>query len=353
MPVHRPADIARRRGPAWRLKVAVLLASTVFSLVLAELAIRCYVFGLDAFSYSQMASLRSLGRSGLLQPSPHAELHYELRPDLRTRYELTEFDTNSRGLRDAEYSLHKPAGTLRVAVVGDSFTMAAGVPIEDAYHSVLERRLNEASNGLRYEFINFAVGGYYLTQYLATIRWKVLEYEPDVILLGFYPGNDSQPPPAELDRPFRVKRTSNGFFKLHAFSLLGDVWKYGVLPRMRGAVRTAEPDPEAQRREREYVDRMFGEIGALVGEHGIPLVVVFVNNVPSDARQVRELASKHGFAFIDASAGFAGTAIGDVSIYLTDKHPNGKANRIFADAIHAGMKALGLLEPRPDDDRGR
>ena len=46
-----------------------------------------------------------------------------------------------QGLRDQEYDLQKTKNTFRVVVVGDSYTMPAGVSIEDAYHTLLEEEI--------------------------------------------------------------------------------------------------------------------------------------------------------------------------------------------------------------------
>ena len=48
----------------------------------------------------------------------------------------------------------------------------------------------------------------------------------------------------------------------------------------------------------------------------------------------------------DRPARFENTSISDYSIYLTDKHPNGEANRIFADVIQAGLDEHDLLAAR-------
>ncbi|MDY6807072.1 MAG: hypothetical protein SXA11_25125, partial [Cyanobacteriota bacterium] len=50
-------------------------------------------------------------------------------------------EINSDGLRDREYSKTKPENTLRIAVLGDSFTEAVHVPHEQTFGSVMEREL--------------------------------------------------------------------------------------------------------------------------------------------------------------------------------------------------------------------
>jgi hypothetical protein len=51
------------------------------------------------------------------------------------------YETNSFGLRDVEFSLAKPEGTLRIVCLGDSVTYGAGVPFDETYEQQLERAL--------------------------------------------------------------------------------------------------------------------------------------------------------------------------------------------------------------------
>jgi hypothetical protein len=89
-----------------RRQVSLLVASLLFSMTMVECAIRLYKFGLGGLSPRRMRSFTELGESGLVQESRDPELIYELKPNLNTLYKLVDFRTNSRGLRDVEYSLN-------------------------------------------------------------------------------------------------------------------------------------------------------------------------------------------------------------------------------------------------------
>jgi hypothetical protein len=99
---------------------------------------------------------------------------------------------NSEGLRDRNYTKVQPKNTFRIAVLGDSFTFAAQVPHEQIYTSILEQNLNlcKAFQDQNIEVINFGVEGYGTAQELLTLRQQVWDYQPDLVILAFYIGND-------------------------------------------------------------------------------------------------------------------------------------------------------------------
>ncbi|MCU7922206.1 MAG: SGNH/GDSL hydrolase family protein [Candidatus Thiodiazotropha sp. (ex Dulcina madagascariensis)] len=100
---------------------------------------------------------------------------------------------NAEGFRDKERELDKPHNTIRIAVVGDSYTDAFSVPIETRYTEILESELNNHCNALagrKVEVLNFGMSGYGTVQELQTLRHKVWKYSPDWVVLGFLPYND-------------------------------------------------------------------------------------------------------------------------------------------------------------------
>jgi hypothetical protein len=118
--------------------------------------------------------------------------------------------TNALGYRDREHPLEKPPGTLRVAVLGDSFTEAVQVPVEETVWARLGAALPacEALGGRTVEVLNFAVSGYSTAQSLLTYRHRVRPFRPDLVLLVFFAGNDLVENVRELDgdplRPYFV-----------------------------------------------------------------------------------------------------------------------------------------------------
>lgn len=136
---------------------------------------------------------------------------YGLRPGARglwTREGRGSVSINSDGFRGPLPARTPPEGTLRIAVLGDSFTEALQVDQQQTWLQRLQARMNEAPTcgirqGRQVEVLNFGVGGYGTGQQLLTWRQQARRYRPDVVLLALYPGNDftDNEPIARADRP--------------------------------------------------------------------------------------------------------------------------------------------------------
>jgi hypothetical protein len=99
---------------------------------------------------------------------------------------------NSDGLRDREHSKAKPAGTVRIAILGDSYAEAMQVPLEATFWAHLERELNRchAFGDKKVEVLNFGVSGFGTAQELQMLRYRAWDYNPDIVLLAITTGND-------------------------------------------------------------------------------------------------------------------------------------------------------------------
>ena len=124
---------------------------------------------------------------------------------------------NRWGYRGADWTRVKPAGTLRIAVLGDSFIEAQQVAEPATACELLKRALvqmlpvfaRSRYRGLkRVEVMNFGVDGYGTAQEFFTLVEDVWQFSPDIVLLAFFPGNDVRNNSVVLEgdkcRPFFV-----------------------------------------------------------------------------------------------------------------------------------------------------
>ena len=84
----------------------------------------------------------------------------------------------------------KPADVFRIAVFGDSHTVS--VPNESTYPEVLEKLLNndDVKGRKRVEVYNGGAPGHSQYQYYLNLNDRVKQYKPDLVIVGFYIGND-------------------------------------------------------------------------------------------------------------------------------------------------------------------
>jgi len=100
------------------------------------------------------------------------------------------YKTNSKGLRDYEHNYEKKNNTFRILVLGDSMTFGEGVEVNESYPKILEKLLNNNTQGKKFEVINAALPAQNTDQELIYFMEEGYKYNPDLIILGFYIGND-------------------------------------------------------------------------------------------------------------------------------------------------------------------
>ncbi|HET8947024.1 MAG TPA: hypothetical protein VFQ07_08570, partial [Candidatus Polarisedimenticolia bacterium] len=97
---------------------------------------------------------------------------------------------NAQGFRDRERSVAKPAGGYRILVLGDSFVEAFQVSLDEAFPAVLEDRLRRRPGGGSTEVLAMGQSGFGTASELMRYLDFGAAYDPDVVLLAFYAGND-------------------------------------------------------------------------------------------------------------------------------------------------------------------
>ena len=96
--------------------------------------------------------------------------------------------TNQFGFNDRDYSLQKASGVFRIVVVGDSFGWNGG--LEDNYTAILERKFETRDGAHKLDVINTGYPGTHTAEQLSMLKRFALQYNPDLVILGFFAGND-------------------------------------------------------------------------------------------------------------------------------------------------------------------
>jgi hypothetical protein len=376
------ADLRR-----FALRLTLALASTIVALLVAEGMIRlAHYLGedrrplevqLQSSRAQAQSSMHDLKVGDIVQPSRHAGIVYELRPNVRGRFMGQPVLINSQGLHDYEYSRRKEPGTFRIVGVGDSSLFGWGVPFEDSGLKVLERRLNEQSRAQKFEVINFAVPGYNTAMEAETFVQKCLEYAPDLVLLNFNTNDYDVPDFMRL--PSNLGTLRQSYVVDLAYSVYqGVIGLSGRQPprfdfrnrttALRQAARLDE-DPALPNEYRYMVGakgvaRALERLAGAARERAIPFVVFDVKGYPGlhptyvrdewrdGQRELLERESRRlGFHFLNTYPYFMDYLNRHPNANLrtvfavseADGHPNTLAHSINAEAIFNFLLARQLL----------
>ncbi|HOD66329.1 MAG TPA: SGNH/GDSL hydrolase family protein [candidate division Zixibacteria bacterium] len=172
----------------WRRRLMYAAVTTVVLLGLIEGGARLLTSQLDSHAMPaggigwQAVFFRSL----FTWNEPDPDLLWRFRPNLHNPL----IRTNSRGLIADEVPYARPAGTLRVMVLGDSSPVGLGLKDRTfAFPEVLTRLLAAALDpDVRVEMINASVTGYTSEQLARLYERELLRYEPDYVVV--YCGNN-------------------------------------------------------------------------------------------------------------------------------------------------------------------
>lgn len=163
---------------------------------------------------------RSAQVPAIVQYHPDPALQYVLTPgatgssDMMLDMPDASVVISSQGLRDRERAIPRPPDTVRMVVIGDSFTFGWGVDLQDVYISWLERLL-DAATPHTVEVVNMGVPGYNLVQEVALLEASGLAFEPQVVMVG-YVSNDLDGPEPQ----FGPREGAPLLYRSHLFSWL-------------------------------------------------------------------------------------------------------------------------------------
>jgi hypothetical protein len=250
-----------------------------------------------------------------------------------------ELRTNDLGFRDNAPTIPaKKEGEYRIIVLGDSFTVAAGVDHADLYTTQLEKRLRATNPQVK--VINLAVGGYNVLQYALVLQEVGLGLDPDMVVVALFPNNDfdnqtyddnlriaSGQAPAVQPQPW------------HESTYLYRAYGIKVESKLTRLLRApAASDPGKAQREWDQNSAALKQIAFIARERNLALEVAVLPNTWSFERErplfarVEVLCRELELACLDLLERFAaaGIAEGTLRLNAIDSHPNERYNAFVA-----------------------
>lgn len=114
------------------------------------------------------------------RPMPNAVVHV-VEPEFEVTHKI-----NSKGLLDYEYDY--PFEGYTIVMLGDSFTEGIQVNISDKFSKILEKKLKSIREDIR--VVNCGIGNTGTDQQYQYLKKECIKYNPDLVILNFYIGND-------------------------------------------------------------------------------------------------------------------------------------------------------------------
>ena len=268
----------------------------------------------------------------------------ELEPGMTLEFKGEHISTNRWGMRDRDYTMDKPAGTVRAVLLGPSDIMGAGVSDSETFETVLEARLNRErgpTDSTRYEVLNFAVVSYSMLQQMEILKQRAMRFQPDVVIVAYHPISEAR----------------------FAFQYLANLARYGgdiPYPELRrivdaAGVKAGMRQVEAFRRLKPYGDRLvefsLARIRDLTRSKGMTPVLM-VRDMPLEHSDlvlpIISFADSAGFEVVDIRDVYAGHDAQTLLLASWDKHPNAAGHKLIADRLFTELvERRGILSPRP------
>jgi hypothetical protein len=365
------------RAPRVLGNLALAAASLLAVALLLEIALR--LLGYAPESHGALAHVANGRRTLFLDcypDNPRGYFDIDLRdPATRERYRrqgvqrvdavafrapwAVECRYNSLRFRDAEIG-PKPAGVLRVMVLGDSFTEAQGVKEEDTLPRVLQRRLDGAEPG-RWEVRNC---GRRATDFPALFEAfeQLLAYEPDVVLYAMVLNDAARPPAFEARQAY----LNDWIIDMDRMAAEGPPPALGFLrPRVVELVRDRVRSYRIGRDTTEWYRDMYGpanregweqtqaymmemnrrmrERGGHLLVAGWPLLVGLEGAYPfeEEHRTVERFCLTAAIPRVDLLPALRGRRSSSLWVHALDRHPNEIANRLAAESLLPAVREMG------------
>lgn len=342
----------------WARRAGLALGCLVALLILAELLVRV--------GWGDKAPAGEPPPGSASRAASHAlEAHL---PVLRSTWELSQknvrgihkglpFRTNSTGFRGPEVAPQPGVGVFRIVAVGDSVTMGSGVWEKQAYPALLEARLNEEAQGIRYEVLNIGLSGINTNQVVHRLEAIGLPLQPHLIVYG-YTLDDIRGPAsvstvtkeASRARRERLERFANSPSRLLRAGWPIAVELLEILLKPEG---TMEHDLYFNYFENPRAwDSLTGELDRLarLAQSAGICVHVLVHTGNDELRRlfahrrinrrIEQAARQRGFTVTQTYPYFRGRDPDSLSLSPLEQHPNAAAHELLAEALYDGLQTL-------------
>jgi D-alanyl-lipoteichoic acid acyltransferase DltB (MBOAT superfamily) len=256
------------------------------------------------------------------------------------------FSTNRWGMRDKDYERQRPAGTLRIAILGPSYVVGAGVKDSELFEVLVEDRLNrEWSPGQasRIELLNFGLAGVALTEEALMLQTpRVAQFTPNVVILVGH--LESQ---RAIDT-FLWKAVRDGRDLPDPVTAV--IREAGLTPEMSEIEAKRRLAPHSNTLIREALKDAGQAIQRMGATPIFALIPMPLDPFDSAGKSViLQSAADAGFGVIDMQDLFLGYDPAPLVVGAGNYHPNAEGHRVTAERFYVElMRRADILPPTND-----
>ena len=268
------------------------------------------------------------------------------RPNRQAFLMGVQFDTNSKGLRDREFSYEKPPGRLRIMMLGDSFTVGWGAKFDETFAKRIERMY--ADRGVQAEAINTGVGNYNTIQEVEYYLREGYKYNPDIVVLNFT-FNDAEPIPVSSPPPIILRICYSCIF---VEGRIDSVLRELFVKRDWADYYLGLYGDDGQAKGWLDAKAYIAKLAAFTKAHGTKLLIASMPEL-HDVQHYRlqritdlvhEAADENDVPFVDLLPYVQGVPSPELWVTPPDPHPNGLAHKLFAEGIFDALEKLSVKQ---------
>jgi len=262
-------------------------------------------------------------------------------PGAKVNHHGTNYEINSLGIRDQEYSPFPDSATRRWVFLGSSYVLGAGVEKHESFEYQIEKYLNDSlkpSSSGSVEILNYGMGGYMLLQQVALCRGKAFESSPDAVFYFCHPG--------EADYVIsNIARLVSYGVSFREFPFLDSIVA-------KAEVKQSQSRPEMKSRLQKFkyqiVEWGYSEIVKSCKAHQAEPVWVFLptttdSDTEEEYRNLSAMALRCGFKSMSLAGVFDGYRKAEIQVGEPDTHANAFGNKLIAVRFVRELRRLAVM----------
>ena len=170
----------------WMNLLLIVIGMMVF-FILAEIGVRIYTSVTKNFDIEMLTYAKKLKRHSSIPGLSHEHI-----PGASAKIMRVDIKINNSGFRGEELPPVKPNNEHRILVLGSSITIGWGVPYEEVFTTLLEKKLNEIEleledqNTTAYRVINSGIANYNTVLEAVYLKKKLYRFQPDTVVLHYF-----------------------------------------------------------------------------------------------------------------------------------------------------------------------